>query len=103
MCRQSCTITMNATVIETRTATGAAVSTGTVNTSSGTATRASPNPKADRMMVARNKTATTSIAIMDYNTTQSELESDLQLHFAISSRAVAATATLATSAVGESV
>src|SRR5437660_10954065 len=66
MCRQSCSTTTNATVMETRTATGAATSTGTASASRGTAISASPNPKADRMIVARNSTAITSIEIMHY-------------------------------------
>jgi hypothetical protein len=53
---------MNATVIETRTATGAATSTGIRSASRGTATNASPNPKAERMIVARNRTAGVRIA-----------------------------------------
>src|ERR1041385_2797267 len=53
---------MKATVIETRTATGAATSTGIRRASSGTATNASPKPKAERMRVARNRTAGARIA-----------------------------------------
>ncbi len=45
---------MPATVIDTRTASGAATPNGMLKASSGTATSASPNPNADRMSVATN-------------------------------------------------
>jgi hypothetical protein len=48
-----------ATVTETRTASGAATSTGMMRASRGTATRASPNPNADRITVAKAITAST--------------------------------------------
>ena len=57
--RQSWATTIPATVIETRMASGTATSTGMSRASSGTATRASPNPNADRISVARKTTAST--------------------------------------------
>src|ERR1700710_1125855 len=48
-----------ATVMEARTATGAATSTGMMRASRGTATRASPNPNADRKNVATKKIVAT--------------------------------------------
>ena len=58
-CRQSCATTTAATVMEMSTATGAATSTGRTSASSGTAIRASPNPNAERITVARKNTAGT--------------------------------------------
>ena len=46
-----------ATVIETRTASGAAPLTGIRKASRGTATSASPNPKTERISVATNTTS----------------------------------------------
>jgi hypothetical protein len=46
-------------VIESRTAKGTATSTGMSRASSGTATRASPKPKAERINVATKITANT--------------------------------------------
>src|SRR5262249_23982208 len=50
---------MPATVIESSVASGTATSTGTSRASSGTAIRASPNPKAERTRVATKTTTTT--------------------------------------------
>src|SRR5262245_16902478 len=50
---------MPATVIERRTASGVATSIGMSRASRGTAIRASPKPKADRITAARKTTATT--------------------------------------------
>ena len=57
--RKSCTTTIAATVMDTRTASGAAIWTGRRSARSGTATSASPNPKVERINVARKTTATT--------------------------------------------
>src|SRR5581483_10838728 len=54
--RQSCTTTMNATVMEAITAIGAAIFTGIRSARSGTAINASPNPNDERMRLARNRT-----------------------------------------------
>src|ERR1700761_1274655 len=54
-------MTRNATVMEARTATGAATSTGITIVSRGTATNASPKPKAERTTVARKRIAATSM------------------------------------------
>ena len=62
-CRQSCATTTPATVIETSTASGTATSTGIINASKGTATRASPNPNVERIKVARKITAGTAIVV----------------------------------------
>src|SRR3954468_16868239 len=56
---QSCATMMAATVIETSTATGAAVSTGRARARSGTAIKASPKPSAERTNDAQNRTAAT--------------------------------------------
>lgn len=50
-------------VTETSTATGAATSTGITSASRGTAMRASPKPKVERISVAKNKTQMTWRAI----------------------------------------
>src|SRR5262245_49291723 len=52
-------MTTRATVMETRTASGAATSTGMSRASRGTAMSASPNPKAERISVATKITAST--------------------------------------------
>jgi hypothetical protein len=54
MCFQSCTTTMVAMVIDTSTTSGAATPSGIQKASSGTATRPSPKPNADRISVAIN-------------------------------------------------
>ena len=54
---------MPATVIDTRTATGAATFTGITSESNGTAISASPNPKAERITVATKSTASTSTSV----------------------------------------
>src|ERR1700735_1800693 len=54
--RQSWTTTMAATVIDRRTATGAAISIGMISASNGTAIRPSPNPNVERIKLAINTT-----------------------------------------------
>src|SRR5262249_56080912 len=58
-CGQYCRSTTAATVIDTSAARGAAISTGTLSASSGTAISASPNPNAERISVAMKMTAST--------------------------------------------
>src|SRR5580698_3180438 len=59
MLRQPRMTTTTATVIDTKTANGAATWTGSVSARRGTATSASPNPRAERMKVAKKRTAST--------------------------------------------
>src|SRR5215471_21466718 len=54
--RQSWATTTPAMVMDSKTASGAAIWTEVVRASNGTATSASPNPKVDRIMVAKNTT-----------------------------------------------
>lgn|GEM_PF-6390636 len=55
---QSCTIIIAATVIDTKTETGTAISKGRYNAKRGTAMSDSPNPKPDRIRVAKKITNT---------------------------------------------
>ena len=57
--RQSCATTTAAIVIDTSTASGAAIPKGRRSASKGTANSASPNPNADRISVAINTTNST--------------------------------------------
>jgi hypothetical protein len=61
--RQSWATTTKAIVIEMSTAKGAATSRGNVRASRGTAINASPNPKADRIKVAKKTTTSTCAAV----------------------------------------
>src|SRR5579875_2170407 len=61
---QSCTTTMAAMVMDSKTARGAAVCSGIRSASRGTATRASPNPKAERITVAMKMTSSTATVAM---------------------------------------
>src|SRR6185437_2346902 len=60
---QSCTTTTAAMVMESNTASGAAILSGMQSASKGTATSASPNPKAERNNVAR-KTITSTATVV---------------------------------------
>src|ERR1035437_7868588 len=64
---QSWTRMTTATVIEARTASGAATSTGMTRESNGTATSASPKPKAERITVAMKINASTRSTVQSSN------------------------------------
>jgi len=63
---------MAAMVMDRRTVSGAATLMGTQKARSGTATSASPKPKAERIRVARNRIKTTSTDVMLMGTLRRE-------------------------------